>query len=60
MLCISSKDIIERIFQRLWIFLKTRNLLSCECSRYVEFDLFLNLNILNCAYLNTECVRKIV
>ena len=60
MLCISSKDVIERIFQRLWIFLETRNLLSCECAWYVEFDLFLNLYILNCAYFDAEGVRKVV
>ena len=60
MLCISSKDVIERIFQRLRIFLETRNLLSCKCAWYVEFDLFLNLYILNCAYFDAEGVRKVV
>ena len=57
MLCISSKDVIKGIFQGLRIFMETRNLLGCECAWYVEFDLFLNLYILNCAYFNAKRIR---
>ena len=32
----------------------------CKCARYVEFDLFLYPNILNCAHLNAKGIRKVV